>query len=146
MTGVRTISFPRGAWTSGILLIAAAVWLSRADLVLPAPDPPVASPASPEIVRPLGMRLREAAGGPGVVVLEVVSGSPAARAGVQPGDTVTFVNDQFAASAGQVEEMLQGDPSAGSLMLEVVREGSTLVLSVDREPSAPAPQASPAGC
>lgn len=131
MTGVRTMSSGWAVWTGGIALAVAAVWLTRVDIVLPPPAPSSRQATPPEASRCLGMRLEDAAQRSGLVVLEVASGSPAARAGVQPGDILMFVDDQLARSTRQVAEMLQGGRPACSLMLELVRAGNPLVLSVD---------------
>ncbi len=130
MTGVRTMS---GMWTCGIVLAAAALWLTRVNVVLPS-SVPIAPhalvSASPEAGWSLGMRLEDAAGGPGVMVSDVEPGTPAAQAGVQPGDLLLFVDDQLASSARQARDMLQGVRPSGCMMLELVRNGSALVLNV----------------
>jgi serine protease Do len=64
-------------------------------------------------IRPAPLQQRRRDKAPGVVVAEVEAGSPAARAGVQPGDVVAGVNDEPTASVegfwDRVQHILAGD-------------------------------------
>ena len=134
MTGVREFNSTWGACATGVVLAAAAVWLARVDAVLPPPaatSRQISTGASRESSRCLWMRLEDAAGRPGAVVRGVEPASPAARAGVQPGDILVFVDDQLAGNARQAGEILQGSRPGRRLMLELVRAGAPLVLVVD---------------
>ena len=61
----------------------------------------------------------------GVVVSEVVPGSPAAVAGVEPGDVVEKANGQDIASGDQLRAVVHALPADGEVVLTVTRAGET---------------------
>ena len=142
-TGARLSGSSLLVWAGGIALAAAtAFWLARAHV----PTVSWASVSNNAVVlsssasaegRWLGMRLEdcpagsEKASGPGVVVLEVQSGSPAALAGVQAGDVILFLQDQFMSNTQQVADVFRTLPPQAAVMLEVTRSGSYLVLTLN---------------
>jgi serine protease Do len=66
----------------------------------------------------------------GAVVTEVVPGSPAERAGLQPGDVIDQVGTARVTSAGEASAALgKADPKA-PLRLRVVRKGRGLFVMV----------------
>jgi serine protease Do len=66
----------------------------------------------------------------GVVVTEVLPGSPAADAGLRPGDVILEVNRKRVGSSGQFEELSRG--SAERALLLVQRGGATTYLVLRR--------------
>ncbi|MBX9579686.1 MAG: PDZ domain-containing protein [Gemmataceae bacterium] len=61
----------------------------------------------------------------GVVVAEVMPGSPAAAAGVEPGDVVEEANGQEVASGDQLRAVVQALPPDGEAVLSVTRAGES---------------------
>lgn len=67
---------------------------------------------------------------PGVVVAEVIPDSPAASAGVEPGDVVEKANGQDVASGEQLREVVRGLPPDGEVTLTVTRAGETREVAI----------------
>ena len=63
----------------------------------------------------------------GAVVTDVVPGSPAAEAGISPGDVITKLNGQNVANASQLSEIARG-LSSGASVPAVVRHGDQTLL------------------
>jgi len=63
-------------------------------------------------------------------VVEVVQGSPAARAGLQPGDLIVEVGGQPVSRAGDLQGHMIGAPTGRPMEIEVLREGRLLRLTV----------------
>jgi Do/DeqQ family serine protease len=70
------------------------------------------------IARQLGMRTAE-----GVLVLELVPGGPAHRAGLEPGDAILTVDDHAVESAAQLRNDLAAARVGAELRVGIVREG-----------------------
>lgn len=66
----------------------------------------------------------------GVLVVEIVPNSPAARAGFRRGDVVTTIDGQTIASADQLQEVVENSRIGQSLRVTVIRDGQTRELSV----------------
>jgi Do/DeqQ family serine protease len=66
----------------------------------------------------------------GVVVLELLRGSPAARAGLRPGDVVVAVDGKPLTDAAQLRNELAGAKVGVELQLGVVREGRRLEIRI----------------
>jgi S1-C subfamily serine protease len=71
-------------------------------------------PLPPRLARQVG---REA----GVEVVEVVDGSPAAKAGLRPSDLILDVDDAPVEDAGDLQRMMTGERIGRSVQLRVVR-------------------------
>ena len=66
-------------------------------------------------------------------VVDVVAGSPAARAGIAPGDIVLEVNRQSVASAAEAGAELNRVPSGGFASVLVLRNGQEIFLTVTKQ-------------
>jgi len=74
---------------------------------------------------PLPPSLAQRTGQPnGMRVLEVVPGSPAARAGIQPGDIILSAAGQAIAGAQALQHLMLGDAIGSRLPITVVRNGA----------------------
>jgi serine protease Do len=69
--------------------------------------------------------------GEGVLVREVFPDSPAAKAGLKAGDVITSVGGERIRTASELREKLRSGKDAKSLSLGVLRNKSSLTLSVD---------------
>ena len=68
---------------------------------------------------------------PGAIVLEVVPESPAAEAGLQPGDWITAVDGtELSESAGNLAEMIGGFEAGASISLDYERAGEAMTAAV----------------
>ena len=83
---------------------------------------------TPEIARRLRMENRR-----GAVVTDVEQGSPAARAGMQPGDVIVRVGRQEVETAADAQRELARIPSGGTAFLRVVRGGQETFVTVTKE-------------
>lgn len=66
----------------------------------------------------------------GVLVLKVMPGSPAARAGLRAGDVIQGLNGQTIADADAVQQAVESSSVGGNLRLDLLRNGQTLNLAV----------------
>jgi len=66
----------------------------------------------------------------GVVVLQIGQGSPAAAAGLQPGDVITAFNGKATGSAEDFVAALRGVKPGDSIDLTVLRGGATQQIKV----------------
>ncbi|AFY60160.1 trypsin-like peptidase domain-containing protein [Synechococcus sp. PCC 6312] len=66
----------------------------------------------------------------GVLVIAVVDNSPAAQAGVQPGDWIAKINNQDRPTARQIQEQVESTPENGTVKLEVERQGKRINLTI----------------
>ncbi|MBD1996257.1 trypsin-like peptidase domain-containing protein [Leptolyngbya sp. FACHB-541] len=69
----------------------------------------------------------------GVLIVAIAANSPAAQAGLQPGDIITQVNDVAIETADQVQDQVETTPLGEPLQLTVNRNGSTQQLTVRPE-------------
>lgn len=72
--------------------------------------------------------------GRGVVVREVETGSPAASAGIEPGDVIVGLGGGRVRSAEEYEQRLRNQPEASRFSVELVRRGKTLHKEVRARP------------
>jgi serine protease Do len=86
------------------------------------------SNVTPEIARRLRLENRR-----GAVVTDVEQGSPAARAGMQPGDLIVRVGRQAVESATEAQRELTRIPSGGTAFLRVVRGGQETFVTITKE-------------
>ncbi|PSB19582.1 serine protease [filamentous cyanobacterium CCP1] len=66
----------------------------------------------------------------GILIVEVASDSPAAEAGLQPGDVITQLGDRTVEDARGVQEVVEASQIGEALPVEVRRDGESLTLSV----------------
>lgn len=70
----------------------------------------------------------------GVLIVQVVQGSPADKAGLKPGDVIQTMNNQPITKAEQIQQQLEQSGVGSQLPLKVQRGGQTLELSVQPAP------------
>ena len=80
-------------------------------------------PLAPRLARQLGRKTA-------VQVMQVVDGSPAAKAGIQPGDRVLDVDDVTVGGVEDLQRLMDGGAIGRRLAVRVLREGRTLELGV----------------
>lgn len=104
---------------------------------------------TPELASAMDLSTQE-----GVLISEVVEGSPAARAGLQPGDVVVKVDGEAVPTAGRLRNRIAALGAGRSVELTVVRDGVQKKLKAEleekaRESAAPeaaeTPKGAPAG-
>jgi Do/DeqQ family serine protease len=66
----------------------------------------------------------------GVLVMRVVSGSPADRAGLKPGDVVRRVNGQDVTTADQLQNVVEAAQVGNTLQIELKRSGRDQTIAV----------------
>jgi Do/DeqQ family serine protease len=87
-------------------------------------------------VAPLTTRLAEELRAPsteGVVIVQMQRGTPAMRAGIEPGDIILSVNGQRIGDPAQLVKTIADSPIGGSVTLEVLREGRRQTFKVPVE-------------
>jgi S1-C subfamily serine protease len=70
----------------------------------------------------------------GVLIVQVVQGSPADQAGLRPGDVIQSINNQPVTKAEQVQQQVETSGVGGQLPLKIQRGGETLALTVQPAP------------
>jgi S1-C subfamily serine protease len=70
----------------------------------------------------------------GVLIVEVVQGSPAARAGLRPGDVIQSINNQSVTKAEQIQQQVENAGVGGQLPITVQRNGRSVTLTVQPAP------------
>jgi serine protease Do len=83
---------------------------------------------TPDLARRLRLEDRR-----GAVITDVEQGSPAARAGLQPGDVIVRVGQQAVESAGEAQRELARIASGGTAFLRVIRGGQETFVTVTKE-------------
>ena len=80
---------------------------------------------TPEIARLLGVNRTS-----GVVAMQVATPSPAAEAGIQPGDIITSLNGRETATAEELVAALRGTKPGDIVQLTVLRGAKTQQIAV----------------
>ncbi len=84
---------------------------------------------TPDISKSLG--LPEAT--QGVVVAQVLPGSPAAKAGLKVGDVIQRIDGQVLKEAGHLQEMVRTKPIHSPMSLQILRNGQLVVANLQTE-------------
>ena len=66
----------------------------------------------------------------GVLIVRVVPNSPAAKAGLQQGDTIISIREQPVLTSTQVQEQVEMSEIGGEIKLEIVRNGKNQLIAV----------------
>jgi S1-C subfamily serine protease len=66
----------------------------------------------------------------GIEVVEVVGGSPAARAGLRPEDLIVAVDGEPMADVGDLQRLMVADRIGRGVEVELVRDGSFLKIDL----------------
>jgi len=69
----------------------------------------------------------------GALVESVSPGSPAARAGLQPGDVITAIGDQTVTTSTDLQQRITGSPIGSTATFTVLRSGQTRTISAHLE-------------
>ncbi len=64
--------------------------------------------------------------GEGVLVSDIIAGSPAAQAGIQSGDVITKVDEEAVGSADKLVKIISTKPVGSAIDLEIVRNKKTI--------------------
>ncbi len=80
----------------------------------------------PELAAALGLDSAE-----GVLVADIVDGTPAARAGLQRGDVITKVEDHRVTSTGDLRNTIAAAGAGRDVTLTIVRNGKTMTVKVE---------------
>lgn len=83
---------------------------------------------TPELAQQLGVTDRD-----GVVVVEVEDGSPAAEAGIEPGDIIAQANRQPVQTVADLRRALEGQDAGEPLLIQIHRKGSSLFVALRTE-------------
>jgi S1-C subfamily serine protease len=78
-------------------------------------------PLPPRVARELGTR-------DGIEIVEVVEGSPAAAAGLRPGDIVVSIDGEHVAGPRDIQRRMLADAIGTPTRIELVRDGTTLTI------------------
>ena len=84
---------------------------------------------TPQVVQQLNSRMQIEADR-GVLMMSVARRSPAAQAGIQPGDVVRKINGQSIDRADQVQRSIEEAGVGGKLQIELQRSGRTVAVTV----------------
>jgi serine protease Do len=84
---------------------------------------------TPQISRQLGLSNDVT----GAVIVNVVAGSPAARAGISQGDVVLEVNRSPARNSTEVSQALNSVPSGGVVFMLILRNGQEIFVTVTKQ-------------
>jgi Do/DeqQ family serine protease len=66
----------------------------------------------------------------GVLVLKVIPNSPAAKAGIRPGDVIQKLGNQAVTDASSVQKVVENSQVGGDLLMELRRNGQNLNIAV----------------
>jgi Do/DeqQ family serine protease len=89
---------------------------------------------TPEIKEKLSNRGFQINADRGVLILRVISGSPANKAGIRAGDIIQSINNQPVNKANELQQLVEKNGVGNPLQLQVQRNGQNLSLSVRPEP------------
>lgn len=67
----------------------------------------------------------------GILVFQVMRNSPAAKAGLKPGDVIKKINSRSVNTADEVQQAVDASSVGGTLQVEVKRNGQTVTVAVN---------------
>ncbi|NJM64689.1 MAG: PDZ domain-containing protein [Acaryochloris sp. RU_4_1] len=70
----------------------------------------------------------------GVLIFEVIPNSPAAQAGLRPGDIIQAIDGQAVTKASQVQQKVDDTTLGNTLKLDIKRQGKSETLAIKPEP------------
>ena len=76
-------------------------------------------------------KLMDSQGQRGVIVSDVVIGSPAMKANIRRGDIIVKLNDQRVSSTGDLEAVLQAESGPARVRLELIKKGKPTTIVID---------------
>ncbi|MCL5022364.1 MAG: DegQ family serine endoprotease [Nitrospirae bacterium] len=82
-------------------------------------------PITPDLAKQFGLRVNR-----GVLIADVVEGSPAEKAGLRRGDVVTAYNGKEVGEPSHLRNMVADTPPAKEVVLRILREGKTETVKV----------------
>ncbi len=80
-----------------------------------------------EVNRELNLQITQETG---VLVVKVLPGSPAAEAGLQPGDVIQKVNDKTVKRSSEVQELVEASSVGATLKVQIDRKGRSQTIPV----------------
>jgi serine protease Do len=106
---------------AGMLSLALVPCLAVAA---PPTDPPAKAPAATRVFLGVGLQATAKNATPaGIVIREVRPDSPAAKAGLQPGDIITKVGDTEVKAAKAVADIVRSHKGGDKLLIHFIRNG-----------------------
>ncbi len=95
---------------------------------------------TPEIKEKLSNRGLRVAPDRGILILRVLQGSPADKAGIKPGDVIQSINNQPVNKANELQQQLEKSGVGSQLPVQLQRNGQNLNLAVRPEPMPARPE------
>lgn len=95
---------------------------------------------TPEIKEKLSNGGLRVAADRGILILRVLQGSPADKAGIKPGDVIQAINNQPVNKANELQQQLEKNGVGRQLPLQLQRNGQNLNLAVRPEPMPARPE------
>jgi Do/DeqQ family serine protease len=95
---------------------------------------------TPEIKEKLSNRGLRVAADRGILILRVLQGSPADKAGIKPGDVIQAINNQPVNKANELQQQLEKNGVGSQLPVQLQRNGQNLNLAVRPEPMPTRPE------
>ena len=89
---------------------------------------------NPEIARALGLKTAD-----GVIITGVARGSPAHRAGLQPGDVIRAIGGKKITTGSEALAAISGHRPGDKLTLEILRAGKKMTVEVTATERPPRP-------
>ncbi|HEY9707276.1 MAG TPA: PDZ domain-containing protein, partial [Oculatellaceae cyanobacterium] len=89
---------------------------------------------TPEVKQKLNNRDVRLAAERGILILRVVQGSPADKAGIKAGDVIQAINNQPVNKAEELQRLLENNGVGNPLPIQLQRGGKNLTIAVRPEP------------
>ena len=89
---------------------------------------------TPDLKQKLSNRNVRIAADRGILVIRVVQGSPADKAGVRAGDVIQAINNQPVNKANELQRLMENNGVGSQLQMQLQRDGQTVTIAVRPEP------------